>query len=79
MIEELVQRVIRAHPDFTYDEVLEFCNQFLNSITEKIKEETKLKRLVKYIEKEFELESVNLEKNSNKIYNLDTIPEYLFG
>ncbi|MBX9809267.1 ATP-binding cassette domain-containing protein [Candidatus Gracilibacteria bacterium] len=79
MIEELVQRVIQTHPDFTYDEVLEFCNQFLNSITEKIKEETKLKRLVKYIEKEFELESINLEKTSNKIYNLDTIPEYLFG
>ena len=79
MIDELVNRVIQAHPDFTYDEVFEYCNQFLDSITEKIKEETKLKRLSKYIEREFELESIELEKTSNKIYNLDTIPEYLFG
>ena len=79
MIENLIQRVISIHPDFTYDEVEEVCQDYLDSITEKIKEETKIKRLVKYIEKEFELDSQKIEKISNKIYTLESIPEYLFN
>ncbi|NRH21173.1 ABC-F family ATP-binding cassette domain-containing protein [Candidatus Gracilibacteria bacterium] len=79
MINTLVNRVISVHPDFTYEEVEEVCQDYLDSITEKIKEETKMKRLVKYIEKEFELESTKIEKTSNRIYSLDTIPEYLFN
>ncbi len=79
MIENLIQRVISIHPDFTYNEVEEVCQDYLNSITEKIKEETKIKRLVKYIEKEFELDSQKIEKISNKIYTLESIPEYLFN
>lgn len=79
MIHNLVTRVIGAHPDFTYEEVEEVCQDYLDSITEKIKEETKIKRLVKYIEKEFELESIKIEKTSNRIYSLETIPEYLFN
>ena len=79
MIQALINRVISVHPDFTYEEVDEVCQNYLNSITEKIKEETKIKRLIKYIEKEFELESTKIEKISNRIYNLSTIPEYLFN
>lgn len=79
MIENLIQRVISIHPDFTYDEVEEVCQDYLDSITEKIKEETKIKRLVKYIEKEFELDTQKIEKISNKIYTLESIPEYLFN
>lgn len=79
MLSILISRVITAHPDFTYAEVEEVCQDYLNSITEKIKEETKMKRLVKYIEKEFELESTTWEKTSNKLYNLESIPEYLFS
>ena len=64
MISDLVSRVISIHPDFTYEEVEEVCLDYLDSITEKIKEETKMKRLVKYIEKEFELDSKKIQKNS---------------
>jgi ATP-binding cassette subfamily F protein 3 len=34
---------------------------------------------VKYIEKEFELDNQKIEKISNRVYSLDTIPEYLFN
>lgn len=78
MINTLINRVISMHPDFTYDEVEEVCLNYLESITEKIKEETKMKRLVKYIEKEFELDNQKIEKLSNRTYNLESIPEYLF-
>lgn len=79
MLATLITRVTTVHPDFSYEEVEEVCLDYLASITEKIKEETKMKRLVKYIEKEFELESTKIEKISNRIYNLESIPEYLFS
>lgn len=79
MLENLISRVIAIHPDFTYSEVEEVCQDYLDSITEKIKEETKMKRLIKYIEKEFELDSQKIEKISNRIYTLESIPEYLFS
>jgi hypothetical protein len=52
-LQEVIERVLEAHPDFTFEEVELFCNSFLATITEKIKEETKMKRLMKYLEKEF--------------------------
>lgn len=68
------------HPDFTYDEVAEVCQDYMDSMaSEKIKDDTKMKRLVKYIEKEFELDESRVIKTSNKIYNLESIPEYLFN
>ncbi len=79
MLSEIIYRVIAVHPDFTYEEVEEVCELFLSSITEKIKEETKLKRLAKYLEKEFELENIEIEKASNKSYSLELIPDYLFN
>ncbi len=80
MIPSLITRVITAHPDFTYDEVAEVCQDYMDSMaSEKIKEETKMKRLMKYIEKEFELNESKIEKISNKVYNLESIPEYLFN
>lgn len=79
MLSEIIYRVLEVHPDFTYEEVEEVCELFLSSITEKIKEETKIKRLTKYLEKEFELESQETKKVSNRAYNLELIPEYLFN
>ena len=80
MFADLITRVITAHPDFTAEEVGEVCQDYMDSMSsEKIKEETKTKRLVKYIEKEFELSESRQEKISNKIYNLESIPEYLFA
>ena len=68
-----------AHPDFTYEEVEIFCQDFYDSITEKIKEETKIKRLTKYIEKEFELDREESEKVDACIYTLESIPSYLMN
>lgn len=79
MLSEIISRVLTVHPDFSYEEVEEVCELFLSSITPKIKEETKFKRLVKYLEKEFELESTETRKVSNKAYSLELIPEYLFN
>ncbi len=80
MLTEIITRVINAHPEFTPEEIEEYCELFLSSITEKIKEETKMKRLVKYLEREFELESVESVKSVSKTsYDLDSIPEYLFN
>lgn len=80
MIEELIQKVIKKHPYFSYEEVKEICEEFISSQEPKIKEETKLKRLSKYLQKEFELEEITeIKKENNKIYSLETIPEYLFN
>jgi len=79
MLEELINRVIQTHPDFTYEEIHRYCTDYIESIKEKMKEETKLKRLMKHLEKEFELEEVDSGAKSEKIYNLNRIPEYLFN
>lgn len=79
MLSEIIYRVLAVHPDFSYEEVEEVCELYLSSITEKMKEETKLKRLTKYLEKEFELETCETKKVSNKAYSLELIPEYLFN
>jgi len=79
MLNEIINRVLKQHDDFTYEEVKEICEEFYNEIPSKIKEETKLKRLNKFVDKEFELNSINeVNKISNKEYNLDNIPKYLF-
>ncbi|MBX9809334.1 hypothetical protein K2X92_03035, partial [Candidatus Gracilibacteria bacterium] len=79
MFDEIIYRVIQVHQDFTYEEVEEVCRDYYDSIVEKIKEETKIKRTIKYIEKEFELDAKKIEKVSNKVYSIETIPEYLFN
>lgn len=80
MLEEAIYRVLEKHSDFSYDEVKEICEDFLLTIPDKIKEETKFKRLNKYLDKEFELDNNDFEIaiESNKVYNLETIPKYLF-
>lgn len=77
MFTDIINRVLAAHPDFTHEDVEIFCRDFIAGITEKIKEETKIKRLVKYMEKEFELSGIASPKKDVGIYSLDTLPEYL--
>jgi hypothetical protein len=79
MFDEIIDKVIASHDEFSYDEIKEICEDFWNDIPVKIKESTKIKRLNKYINKEFELESDKIIIESNKIYNLETIPKYLFS
>lgn len=80
MFDEIINRVIDCHSDFTYEEVKEICEDYRSEIPAKIKEVTKIKRLNKYISKEFELDDYDdsILSESNKIYNLETIPKYLF-
>jgi len=60
------------------------CQDFLDEIPKKIKDITKIKRLRKYINKEFELESKDVamlhlnNSNNNSEYSLENIPKYLF-
>jgi DNA polymerase III delta prime subunit len=79
MLEEIIQKVINHHPDFSYEDVNEICQEFLKDQPTKIKEETKLKRLNKYLEKEFELKQEKIEQTVQKEYSLETIPKYLFA
>ena len=79
MFEEIINKVLDKHDDFNYYEIEEICQDFYDEIPIKIKKETKLKRLNKYIMEEFELDKQwPNEKISNKQYSLDTIPKYLF-
>ncbi|MDD5213124.1 MAG: ATP-binding cassette domain-containing protein [Candidatus Gracilibacteria bacterium] len=80
MFEDIINLVLAHHEDFTYEEVEEVCQDFYDKIPKKIKEETKLKRLNKYMTVEFELESkeFTFEGESTKEYSLETIPKSLF-
>jgi len=76
-LHDLIERVRAAHPDFSYEEIELFCLSFLATITEKIKEETKVKRLVKYLEKEFDI-THTLETSKTYIKRtIDTLPKHL--
>ncbi|QFR39338.1 ABC-F family ATP-binding cassette domain-containing protein [Candidatus Gracilibacteria bacterium 28_42_T64] len=79
MLENIINRVLEHHDDFTYEEVKEICDDFLAEIPKKIKPETKLKRLNKFLDKEFELEGNDMKtQGAVKNYSLETIPKYLF-
>jgi ATP-binding cassette subfamily F protein 3 len=76
-LHDVILRVCEAHADFTYEEVELFCNSFLATITEKIKEETKMKRLVKYLEKEFDIENTLANTKTYTARTIDTLPKSL--
>jgi|GEM_PF-280120 len=77
-LQEVIERVCEAHPDFTFEEVELFCHSFLATITEKIKEETKMKRLMKYLEKEFDIENTLAGKQTTYTKRtIDTLPKML--
>ncbi|MDD2907445.1 MAG: ABC-F family ATP-binding cassette domain-containing protein [Candidatus Gracilibacteria bacterium] len=80
MFDDIIKQVLAHHDDFTYEEIKEFCQEYYDTIDKKIKEETKLKRLNKYITNEFELETKEFvfAETNNKEYSLETIPKYLF-
>lgn len=89
--EAIINSVLEKHDDLTYYDVEEVCQDFLDEIPKKIKEITKLKRLKKYITKEFELdkdtsnigskktaEQQSDNSSSEDYYCLENIPKYLF-
>ncbi len=85
-LERIIQSVLDKHDDFNYYEIEEICHDFLDEIPKKIKDVTKLKRLEKYIRKEFELDNtevgstglLTLQDSDTKKYSLESIPKYLF-
>jgi ATPase subunit of ABC transporter with duplicated ATPase domains len=76
-LHDIIERVCAAHSDFTYEEVELFCNSFLATITEKIKEETKIKRLMKYLEKEFDITNTLSKEKTYTKKTIDTLPKHL--
>lgn len=78
-LHDIIGQVQEAHPDFTYEEIELFCLSFLATITEKIKEETKIKRLVKYLEKEFDITHTLESKKTYTKKTIDALPKYLMN
>lgn len=77
-----ISKILSEHPDLEYAEVYYFLKDFIDEIPTKIKEATKIKRLNRFVMKEFDI-SLWIEKNkkaenTNKNYNLWSIPKYLF-
>ena len=86
MFREIIEEILETHDDFCYEELEEICQDFYESIPAKIKQETKLKRVRKYMNGEFEVDDAasslldwgeNWERSA-KQYSLETIPKYLF-
>ena len=83
MFKEIIEEVMAEHGDFGYEELEEICQDFYDTIPKKIKQETKLRRVRKYMNGEFEIEeSQSYETSAGsgkyKEYSLETLPKYLF-
>lgn len=55
MFQEIIEEILKTHDDFCYEELEEICQDFYESIPAKIKHETKLKRVKKYMNGEFDI------------------------
>ena len=55
-LDECINTVIHYHPEFSYEEVQELCLDYLSQFKKKTREESKLKSLKKYLNKEFWLD-----------------------
>ena len=78
-LEEQITKILQVHNDLNYAEVYEVCIDFINDIPEKIKEETKIKRFKRFVNKEFWLDSEQERNFWTKNFDLDDIPKYLFA
>lgn len=81
MFEKIIQEILDTHDDFEYWELEEICQDFYDTIPNKIKQETKIKRVAKYMNGEFEVEDENMYETKPwvmKKYSLETIPKHLF-
>jgi len=77
-LETQITNILQVHTDFNYAEVYEVCIDFIDKIPLKIKEETKIKRFKKFVNKEFWLEDEYKYDFGNKQFDLNSIPKYLF-
>lgn len=58
MFQKIIEDILATHDDFSYEELEEICQDFYDQIPAKIKHETKLKRVAKYMKGEFELDDL---------------------
>ena len=78
--EESITKVLQKYSELEYAEVYYFLKDFLDEMPTKIKEETKIKRLKKIVEKEFEMQlDEQLEASESRVYDFSQIPKYLFS
>lgn len=49
MFQKIIEEILETHDDFIYEELEEICQHFYETIPAKIKQETKLKRVAKYM------------------------------
>jgi len=86
-LQKIISKILEVHwEDFNFYEVEEICQDFLDDIPAKIKDITKIKRLKKYVNKEFELDNLDNKVESTRVhtlqdnsqYSLENIPKYLF-
>ncbi len=56
MFREIIEEILETHHEFSYEELEEICEAYYETIPEKIKQETKLKRVAKYMMGEFEID-----------------------
>ena len=88
MFQDIITEILSVHDEFSSSELEEICQHFYETIPAKIKQETKIKRVAKYMRWEFEIDESSsplwgenwegYEENHNKNYSLETIPKYLF-
>lgn len=63
MFQQIIDDILKTHDDFTHEELEEICQDFYDTIPNKIKQETKIKRVAKYMNGEFEVEDENMYEN----------------
>jgi len=59
MFQKIIDEILETHDDFIYEELDEICQAFYETIPAKIKQETKLKRVAKYMREEFEIDETS--------------------
>jgi len=83
MFQEIIDEILAQHDEFSGQELEEIAQAYFDRLSPKIKEETRIKRTVKYMRSEFELtgdtgQDIVKEIGANKQYWLETIPKHLF-
>lgn len=64
--QKYANEIIALHPEFTEEEIIELCEEYVSKFNKKTKEESKIRSLEKWLKKEF-------------MWNLPSIPSYQEG
>ncbi len=72
-LEKIIKKIQAVHKEFHDAEIIELCEDYLSKFPKKTKEESKLKSLNKFIEKEFELDNLIDKIPDSKISNFEIV------